>query len=61
MKSLLAVTMSLGLFAAATGGAMAQCASHQDTVAEAPMTPIVTADTTGTATSTVVKQADKKG
>ncbi|MEC5293102.1 hypothetical protein VSX64_20530 [Aurantimonas sp. C2-6-R+9] len=61
MKSLLAVTMSIGLLAAASGSAMAQCASHQDTVAEAPMTPIVTAESADTATSTVVKEADKKG
>ncbi|WP_206456414.1 hypothetical protein [Aurantimonas marina] len=61
MKSLLAVTMSLGLLAAASGSAIAQCASHQDTVAEAPMTPIVTADTTGSDASPVTKDADKKG
>ncbi|MCP3057102.1 hypothetical protein [Aurantimonas marianensis] len=63
MKSLLAVTMSLGLLAAASGGAAAQCAAHTDIVAEAPMTPIVTADSADTATSSapVVKDAEKKG
>lgn len=64
MKSLLAVTMSLGLLAAASGSVAAQCASHKDNVtAEAPMTPIVTADSADTATSSapVVKDAEKKG
>ncbi|HEY9058365.1 MAG TPA: hypothetical protein VIN77_14535 [Aurantimonas sp.] len=63
MKSLLAVTMSLGLLAAASGSAMAGCASHENVTAQAPMTPIVTADSADTATSSapVVKDAEKKG
>ncbi|MBB4005048.1 hypothetical protein [Aurantimonas endophytica] len=59
MKSFLAVTLSAGLLAAASGGAMAACASH-DTTAEAPA-PVVTADagTSGPA-APVTTDADKK-
>ncbi|UIJ71883.1 hypothetical protein [Aurantimonas sp. HBX-1] len=62
MKSFLAVTLTAGLLAAASSGAMAACASH-DITAEAPA-PVVTADagTTGTApTPPVTTDADKKG
>ncbi|HEX2019211.1 MAG TPA: hypothetical protein VGO17_09770 [Aurantimonas sp.] len=61
MKSFLAVTMSAGLLAAASGGAMAACASH-DVTAEAPA-PVVTADagTAGTVPAPVTRDADRKG
>ena len=55
MKSFLAVTLGAGLLAAASTGAVAACASH--VTADAPMTPIVTADTTDTAP---VATPDKK-
>ncbi|MCB8840608.1 hypothetical protein [Aurantimonas sp. VKM B-3413] len=45
MKAFLAVTTSLGLLAAASTGALA-CSFHNDVSAEAPMTPIVTAERT---------------
>ncbi|MCD1643956.1 hypothetical protein [Aurantimonas coralicida] len=57
MKSFLAVTLGAGLLAAASTGAVAACASH--VTADAPMTPIVTADTSGTDTAPVATP-DKK-
>ncbi|NDV88334.1 hypothetical protein GTW51_16660 [Aurantimonas aggregata] len=57
MKSFLAVTLSAGLLAAASSGAMAACASH-DTTAEAPA-PVVTADA-GTTTAPMTPVPDKK-
>ena len=62
MKSLFAVTLSLGLFGA--GAALADCPGHSAVSADAgTMTPIVTADSshssdTGTATTITT---DKKG
>ncbi len=63
MKSLFAVTLSLGLIGASA--AVADCPGHSAVSADAgPMTPIVTADSshsndTGTATTTVT--TDRKG
>lgn len=59
MKSFLAVTLSAGLLAAASSGAMAACASH-DTTAEAPA-PIVTADAGTSDSAPTTPVTDKKG
>ena len=63
MKSLFAVTVSLGLLGA--GAALAECPGHSAVSADAgPMTPIVTADssqTTDTGTATTTVATDKKG
>lgn len=56
MKSFLAASIGLGLLVAASGGAMA-CSFKSNTTAEAPMTPIVTADT---ATPSAPVATDKK-
>ena len=45
MKAFLAVTTSFGLLAAASSGALA-CGFKNNVSAEAPMTPIVTAERT---------------
>ena len=43
MKSYLVACLSIGLAAATSSGALA-CSFHNDVSAEAPMTPIVTAE-----------------
>ena len=50
MKSYLVACLSIGLAAATSSGALA-CSFHNDVTAEGPMTPIVTADSSGTTTA----------
>ena len=50
MKTYLVACLSIGLAAATSSGALA-CSFHNDVSAEAPMTPIVTANSSGPATA----------
>lgn len=59
MKVFLAVTTAAGLALASASGAAA-CNFKKDTTAEAPMTPIVTADQTDDAPAPKLPAGDQK-
>ena len=62
MKSLFAVTLSLGLLGAASGGALADCPGHAPVSADAGTSaPIVTADSSHSTGTAAPVATDRKG